>query len=317
MLKRKIISLCLVALYFACRAPEQSKAQQKEGETGLLLPKRDLVQKIPFEIISKAFKALTPTKPSASLKDYFPPAMDQKDQQSCVSFSVAYSLVSYVERILRKRDYHVQKELPDFSRVYSPAFVFNGVKSLKGSSNCNSGIDFYDGFKFIESKGVSTWAEFPYLGGKDECSAPISQNIYNKAQGLIGYVFYRTGKDLETLKFYIGSFNPVIIGIYTSENMFSEGSNHALATSKKEYIWNPVKGDFYRYHAMLCVGYDDVKKRFLLLNSWGAGWGNEGYCYISYEKFFERAREFYIAKPEGRSFLTLDRKAKKNVGYIE
>ena len=35
-------------------------------------------------------------------------------------------------------------------------------------------------------------------------------------------------------------------------------------------------------HALLCMGYDDEKKCFLVLNSWGDKWGLDGYCYIPY-----------------------------------
>jgi hypothetical protein len=36
-------------------------------------------------------------------------------------------------------------------------------------------------------------------------------------------------------------------------------------------------------HAMLCVGYSDTDKVFIVRNSWGEGWGDRGYCYIPYD----------------------------------
>jgi C1A family cysteine protease len=33
---------------------------------------------------------------------------------------------------------------------------------------------------------------------------------------------------------------------------------------------------------MLCVGYSDSRQVFIVRNSWGADWGDEGYCYIPY-----------------------------------
>jgi len=35
-------------------------------------------------------------------------------------------------------------------------------------------------------------------------------------------------------------------------------------------------------HAMLCVGYSDPDKLFIVRNSWGPDWGEQGYCYIPY-----------------------------------
>lgn len=37
------------------------------------------------------------------------------------------------------------------------------------------------------------------------------------------------------------------------------------------------------WHAMLCVGYSDPDKVFIVRNSWGKEWGDNGYCYIPYD----------------------------------
>ncbi len=38
-------------------------------------------------------------------------------------------------------------------------------------------------------------------------------------------------------------------------------------------------------HAMAVVGYDDAKQAFKVRNSWGADWGEAGYCWIGYDTF--------------------------------
>lgn len=35
-------------------------------------------------------------------------------------------------------------------------------------------------------------------------------------------------------------------------------------------------------HAVLAVGYDDSTTSFLVRNSWGASWGQDGYCTMPY-----------------------------------
>ena len=35
-------------------------------------------------------------------------------------------------------------------------------------------------------------------------------------------------------------------------------------------------------HAVLAVGYDDSRQCFIVRNSWGPGWGMQGYCYMPY-----------------------------------
>src|SRR5438067_1441439 len=41
-------------------------------------------------------------------------------------------------------------------------------------------------------------------------------------------------------------------------------------------------------HAVLAVGYDDAKKRFLVRNSWGTGWGMNGYFTMPYDYLANR-----------------------------
>jgi len=35
-------------------------------------------------------------------------------------------------------------------------------------------------------------------------------------------------------------------------------------------------------HAVLAVGYDEARQRFLIMNSWGTGWGLKGYFTLPY-----------------------------------
>ena len=48
-------------------------------------------------------------------------------------------------------------------------------------------------------------------------------------------------------------------------------------------------------HAVCVVGYDDRQKSFLLMNSWGKGWGLRGFCWVPYSslhKIVNGSREF-------------------------
>ena len=47
---------------------------------------------------------------------------------------------------------------------------------------------------------------------------------------------------------------------------------------------------------MVVVGYDDAKQAFLLMNSWGRQWGDNGFCWVDYDLFRKVVNEGYVAK---------------------
>lgn len=54
--------------------------------------------------------------------------------------------------------------------------------------------------------------------------------------------------------------------------------------SARPEFWNKCPGDgFYGYHAIAIVGYNE--DGFIIRNSWGQGFGNNGYTVIKYEEF--------------------------------
>ena len=42
-------------------------------------------------------------------------------------------------------------------------------------------------------------------------------------------------------------------------------------------------------HAVLCVGYDDKSRTFLIRNSWGKSWGLKGYFKMPYSYLTSRS----------------------------
>jgi len=49
-------------------------------------------------------------------------------------------------------------------------------------------------------------------------------------------------------------------------------------------------------HAVMAVGFDQQKKRFLVRNSWGAKWGKKGYFTMPYEYLETLADDFWTVR---------------------
>ena len=77
---------------------------------------------------------------------------------------------------------------------------------------------------------------------------------------------------------YLQNSKPILIGMKFNLNNQILNQFYTIIPSS---INNDEKGR----HMMVIVGYDDNKHAFKIRNSWGAGWGKGGYCYLSYGFF--------------------------------
>jgi C1A family cysteine protease len=69
--------------------------------------------------------------------------------------------------------------------------------------------------------------------------------------------------------------NPVIFSLHVTD---------AFKQLRPGQIYNhptTCKGDC--YHAITAVGYDDDRKAFKLINSWGPDWADGGFAWVAYE----------------------------------
>lgn len=57
----------------------------------------------------------------------------------------------------------------------------------------------------------------------------------------------------------------------------------------------PPTGNIAGGHAMLVEGYDEAKRSFTILNSWGQGWGFGGRCYFAPE-YLEEAHDIWVVE---------------------
>lgn len=217
---------------------------------------------------------------SHDLSPLMPPVRSQGSQASCVAWATTYYLKSYQEKIQHGYEY-------SFSTLMSPAFVFNQTKV-----NCSIGSCIDNALLLLKRKGVCSWSKFPY--SDEDCSTlPNASQFSNAAANKIsqGYVInsqtiinnqvylYR-----DIIKNLVSQGNPVIIAIGLD--------NDFVATTPKNeeniYIYKSYNAsNHFGYHCMLIVGYDDELNAFKVINSWGTGWGDDGYCWISYNFFID------------------------------
>jgi uncharacterized protein YvpB len=82
---------------------------------------------------------------------------------------------------------------------------------------------------------------------------------------------------LDQVKRALSENKPVIISIGVDAGF------HSLAAP---FIWKAATaGAAVALHAMVVTGYDDTHSAFRIMNSWGTGWGDNGFAWIDYDFF--------------------------------
>jgi C1A family cysteine protease len=117
---------------------------------------------------------------------------------------------------------------------------------------------------------------------KYESDNTLIENIYTKptneayinAKNNFIIEAFTISNNIETIKEWLDKNEPIATGIPIYSNFIS---------SKTGIIENPNKSDkLLGGHAVIICGYNDFDERFIMRNSWGTYWGDNGYFYLSY-----------------------------------
>lgn len=216
---------------------------------------------------------------SLDLSSLMPPVRSQGSQGSCTAWATTYYLKSYQEKIQYSYEYET------FADVISPAFVFNLSKE---AGDCSKGACIENALHVLKSKGATSWQDFPY--NDNTCTATPTSNLLALAEpnkiesyhALVPFVQSETYTLQKVIKSLLIDEKPVILAMKLDSDFKSSTPRNA----DDIYIYQTYNdaGET-ASHAMLIVGYNDSLNAFKVINSWGTGWGNDGYCYVSYNFF--------------------------------
>jgi hypothetical protein len=258
--------LILFCFYTISETADQSEIRS----FGLKLLDEGQYQSIPIALVP-----LSGELPgSVDLSTDMPPIQFQGRQASCVGWSVAYALRTYMQR----KDDHW--DITQSRYQFSPAFIYNQL----AHGNCESGITFVDALNTLTADGASTMDLMPYV--ETDCSAQPTDNLkqYARNYRIAGYRRINI-QDLNEIKAQLAAGFPVLIAVSTDDIFLHLGANE---------VWKEI-GNPKGYHAIVVVGFNDTAQAFKVMNSWGNSWGTNGYGWINYETFRHVTKEAYIA----------------------
>ena len=211
------------------------------------------------------------------LSNEFPPIGDQGAQGSCVGWSTGYAMKSYLEN--HQRGWGAKTT----DHQFSPAFIYNQHHSP--GACIDAGMDIPEALGAMVNEGVATLKDFPYA--QNNCTTLPSADVKKAALGFKIESFRRVPIDVTEVRSQLAAHNPIVVGIHVDA---------AFDGLKGTKIYNGPVGKDLGGHAIAVVGYDDAKKAFRFMNSWGKGWGDNGFAWVSYAVFPSLVDEAYTAQ---------------------
>lgn len=202
--------------------------------------------------------------PSVDLTSQLPEVYDQGQLGSCTANAIAGAF-QFDE---------IKQKAPDVS-IPSRLFIYYGERAIEGTVNEDSGAQIRDGIKVVASKGVCPESEWPYNISKFAQKPPAQ--CFNDAKKYKAVTYQRLIQDLNTMKGCLAEGYPFAFGVTVYESFMTD------AVAKTGVVPMPSTSEkVLGGHAILAVGYDDSTRLFKFRNSWGTGWGKDGYGFIPY-----------------------------------
>lgn len=203
------------------------------------------------------------------LRPYMTRVEDQGQVGSCTANAVAGAYEYLVKKNQGLEDDY------DVSRL----FIYYGARAKQGNEKKDSGSAISDAVSLLEETGACSEYTWPYSEQKSVVFAKPSKEAFEEASRHKITEAEIIPTTLQAWKSALAEGFPIIFGI----SLFKSFDNQR----KRGFVPNPSSTEAARgshsSHAMLCVGYSDVDRVFIVRNSWGDRWGDNGYCYISYD----------------------------------
>ena len=267
-----LLSITIFSLGFLA-SPLVMSADRPVFNSGLIATPAQLLKEIvpPKNVVG-------PLPPRVDLSSRMPPPGDQGSQGSCVAWAVGYGARSYYLG-LNGTDLRNKNQLP------SPAYIYNQIKA--SPMRCDLGSTIPDALSLLKNQGVATLGEFSY--NERTCTKQPEANIKAMARrNVISDWKPISSNDLTAVKGELYKGNPVIFAMYVDDLFMKH-------FGEKTFV-NRTVNPFWTGHAMVIVGYDDMRNAFKIYNSWGSTWGSGGMAWVDYETMRKRAMDFYVMK---------------------
>lgn len=197
------------------------------------------------------------------LRPQQPPIYDQGSLGSCTSQAWG----GFYEFMAKKAG----RDMGTPSRL----FIYYNERALNGQAADDAGASLADGASTLSTEGAPPETDWPYDIARFADEPP--QSAYNDGEARLILDPHQVAQDMTTMKEVLANGYNIPIGFtvfesFESVEVAATGMVPMPAASEKQ-----LGG-----HAVEIVGYSDSKSMWIVRNSWGIGWGQDGFCLFPY-----------------------------------
>jgi len=246
--------------------------------------------------LSPSLKFTANDIPVFSLKKHCPTPGNQGNMGSCVGWATSYAALTIAQAI--RENQTTTAVITD--KAKSALYVYNQIK-IMGCSPGGAIID--EALALIKDKGACEMKDFN--PSTCEIIPGNLENIKAKDTRIKDYftLFDLSANEEKKVSATINSLlakKPVVIGMNVTESFDKVPSSG---------LWAPVAGEaIMGGHAMCVIGFDQLTKRFEVINSWGTDWGKGGFFTISFADYAKYCKYGYqfslVEKPNPNNSFT-------------
>ncbi len=192
-----------------------------------------------------------------------PPIYNQGQLGSCVAQAVGACLQFL--QMKQKRSWFVPSRL----------FLYYNARLIDGTTNYDAGAYIRSGIKAANKYGGPSENLWSYKINNFAIKPP--SKVYTEGQKFQIVKYERVPQNLAQIETRLSQGYPIVLGIAVYDSFLSDkvaGSGYVKVPSRNETLQGG--------HAIVLVGYNQAKQRFVARNSWGAGWGLRGNFTIPY-----------------------------------
>lgn len=254
---------------------ELFKPKRKFGLRWQKQDSRDFVFKITNP---RAFENLPP---KVDQRPDCPPVYDQGGLGSCTGQAIAGMLHYLMNKLGAKTVFQP-----------SPLFIYWNERAIEGTLMFDAGAMIRDGIKVVNKLGICPEEMWAYDDGPIKFRLKPNRKCYKRALLSQSLMYEAVPQDLNTMKKLLAEGYQIVIGFMVYESFMTS------TVAKTGVGPAPKPGEkLLGGHAVVIVGYDDNDDggRFILRNSWGKGWGQDGYFTLPYQFLLdpEQASDFW------------------------